>query len=81
MPDWDEINKRLKERSRSRGKDTPYEESWTEQNTRLENEDIKKDEARKNNPGLYKIQKKIVTDDIFGIMWLGRKIKQLRRKK
>ena len=59
----------------------PSDESWTEKNNRLDAEDQKGDESRRNNPGLkLKLQKKIVTDDIFGIMWLTKKLKALRKK-
>lgn len=56
-------------------------ESWNEKNARLDAERDMRQAQRAHNPGMkLKLQKKIVTDDIFGLMWLGTKLKALKKK-
>ncbi len=54
-------------------------ESWSEKNNRLDQESQSARDQETNNPGLrVKLQKKIVTDDIFGIMFITRKLKSMK---
>ena len=53
----------------------PSDESWSEKCSRLASEEEAKEKARRNEPGMIKIQKTFTFDSMFG--WL----KKLRRKK
>ena len=74
MPDWEEINKRLKEDELKREKFTPpddkppSEESWHEKCDRLQWERDEKEKARRNEPGMLKVGKTFTFDSMFG--WL-----------
>ena len=81
MPNWEEINRRLREEEKSPSEEvlsgdvTPSEESWSEKCDRLQREREAEEKARRNEPGMLKIGFKFTFDKIAG--WF----KKLKTKK
>ena len=82
MPDWDEINKRLKEEEKSLSEPTelpsdtdPRNEDWSARTDTLQREREAEEKTRRNEPGMLKVGFKFTFDKIAG--WL----KKLKLKK
>ncbi len=82
MPDWDEINKRLREAEPEEEKmlpgDTrPGKEYWSAQTDRLQREREAKEKARRNEPGMLKVGFTLTFEQVgrFGT-WLKNKLKK-----
>lgn len=58
----------------------PSNESWNEKVARLDREKESEENARRKEPGMVKVSHTIKTDDIFGIKFIGRKLKSLKAK-
>ena len=70
MPDWDEINKRLRESEEVEKPLTASDESWSGQGDRIQAEEDAKENARRNEPSMAKVKFTFKFDSLFE--WLNK---------